>query len=197
MVKFLNLIKTSVFDVLDKSAIDAFRTLAESKEIAETGKAASVIADFFGANGKFERLTCRKESERDVLEQKLVEKFHKNLQLLIKKSWVEKYDEALKEQVLCRLEKFCVQFSRKDYAAAYKDFLVVLTDTVYLMFGQQSKRDDFAEYAMRIDPEFGLFWLYVKCLDSAAHADRSVEERNFNERCRIIILLGIVFLANY
>ncbi|MDR1784877.1 MAG: hypothetical protein LBR23_00185 [Spirochaetaceae bacterium] len=189
MTNFLNLINSAAFNALDGQTRASFRALAEEKDIPALGKAAGRIADFFGADGKFEHLMGKKTGTRDTLEQKLVLKFHKNLQLLVKKSWVEKYDEALKEQVLGRLEKFCALFSREDYVAAYKDFLEVLSDTVYLMFGQQAKKDDFAEYAMRIDPEFGLFWLYVRCL--------GVDTPDSCERCRIMILLGIVFLANY
>jgi hypothetical protein len=188
MANFLNVIENPAFSLVDEKIIAAFRTLGESADFSAVCKAAAVIADNFGPRGAFGKLVGQDGASREV-EEKLVAKFHKNLQLLIKKSWVEKYDEALKEQVLFRLEKFCGLFSARNYTAAYRDFLEVLTDTVYLMFGQQAKKDDFAEYAMRIDPEFGLFWLYVKCL--------AADTPSGNDRYRIMILLGIIFLANY
>jgi hypothetical protein len=181
--------KDAVKDFIDKSTLKALFVLAEDASIQKTEKAACVIANVFGAEGTFSGLLVKKDAHRDKTEQKLIEKFHKNLQLLIKKSWVEKYDEALKEQVLCRLEKFQTQIARFEYSGAYVDFLEVLTDTVYLMFGAQSKKDDFFEYALRIDPEFGVFWLYVKALAANGFGD--------DDRYRIMLLLGMVFLANY
>jgi hypothetical protein len=175
--------------LIEQNILDALSVLADSSSGQNLEKSACLIADVFGAGGKFSGFITEKNPQRDALEERLVEKFHKNLRLLIKKSWVEKYDEALKEQVLCRLEKFYNQIEQCDYSGAYAVFLEVITDTVYLMFGPQSKKDDFTEYAMRIDPEFGIFWLYVKALAADSTGD--------NERCRLMLLLGIVFLANY
>jgi hypothetical protein len=70
----------------------------------------------------------------------------------------------------------------------------IIRDTVYLMFGLQAKKDDFSEYAMRIDPDFGIFWQYVETL---AEKDRPLKEKKACEVCRIMLLLGMVFLANY
>lgn len=120
-------------------------------------------------------------------EAKLVESFNKNLKLLIEKTWVEKSDIALKEQILFQLETLCKNHS--DWAKTYRDFLRILNDAVYLMFGQQTKSDDFAEYSLRIDPGFGIFWWYIKSLP--ATAEWSVE------KCRNAVLLGMYFLANY
>ena len=176
-------------NIVNKNTLNALDVLADDASICKLQKAACIIANIFCADGNFAVLAETKSAERDEFEKKLISKFHKNLQLLIKKSWIEKYDEALKEQVLCRLEKFQGQIEAFDYSGAYKGFLEVLMDTVYLMFGVQSKKDDFDEYALRIDPEFGIFWLYVKALSSGKITD--------NERCRIMLLLGIIFLANY
>jgi hypothetical protein len=176
-------------NIVNKNTLKALAVLTDGTPIPKLQKAACVIANIFCPEGNFSVLAAKKSAQRDEFEKNLISKFHKNLQLLIKKSWVEKYDEALKEQVLCRLEKFQSQIEAFDYSGAYKGFLEVLTDTVYLMFGAQSKKDDFDQYALRIDPEFGVFWLYVKALSSGKTTD--------NERCRIMLLVGIVFLANY
>lgn len=135
------------------------------------------IAAMFGFAGSF---TTSDET-------KLVESFNKNLKLLIEKTWVEKSDIALKEQILFQLETLCKDYS--NWAKTYKDFLRILNDAVYLMFGQQTKSDDFTEYSLRIDPGFGIFWWYIKSLP--ATADWSVE------KCRNAVLLGMYFLANY
>jgi hypothetical protein len=179
----------SIQGLVDKNILKALTVLAGDSSSKATETAACLLAGLFGDDGTFPQLLIKKNAARDAVEQKFISKFHKNLQLLIKKSWVEKYDEALKEQVLCRLENFCAKIAQADYVGAYKEFREVLADTVYLMFGAQSKKDEFAEYAMRIDPEFGIFWLYVKAL--------AANTVNDNEKCRILLLLGSVFLANY
>jgi hypothetical protein len=70
----------------------------------------------------------------------------------------------------------------------------VLKDTVYLMFGPQAQQEDFGEYAMRIDPDFGVFWRYIKALSTHTQAARELWT---GEECRVLILLGMFFLANY
>ena len=76
-----------------------------------------------------------------------------------------------------------------DYVGCYKSFVNVMFEVVYLMFGSQAKKEDFAEYTLRIDPEFGIFWRYLQGLpkDGGASAEKS----------RISILLGMYFLSNY
>jgi hypothetical protein len=57
------------------------------------------------------------------------------------------------------------------------------------MFGQQTDSEEFTEYTLRIDPEFGIFWWYISNLpDSINWAE---------EKCKIAMLLGMYFLANY
>jgi hypothetical protein len=181
--------KETALALIDENVLNALERLTADAPIRQLEASACAIADVFGAEGGFACLLEKKNSVHGEDERKLIEKFHRNLQLLIKKSWVEKYDEALKEQVLCRLDKFRGLIEKSDYSGAYKDFLEVLTDTIYLMFGALSKKDDFTEYALRIDPEFGVFWLYVQALAS--------DGTGGSERCRIMLLLGMVFLANY
>lgn len=135
------------------------------------------IAAMFGFAGTF----------ASTEESKIIESFNKNLKLLIEKTWVEKSDIALKEQILFQLETLCKDCS--DWSKTYKDFLKILNDAVYLMFGQQTKSEDFTEYSLRIDPGFGIFWWYIKSLPTAV--EWSVE------KCRNAVLLGMYFLANY
>ena len=97
---------------------------------------------------------------------KLILSFKNNLKLLIQKTWVEKSDVALKEEILFKLD---VLFKNPvDWKKSYTKFLEILANAVYLMFGQQTKSDDFAEYSLRIDPEFGIFWWYIKSLPLSA-----------------------------
>ena len=71
----------------------------------------------------------------------------------------------------------------------YGLFRQIINQAVFLMFGQPTDSPDFAEYTLRIDPEFGIFWWYISNLpDSITWAE---------EKCKIAMLLGMYFLANY
>lgn len=178
------MLKTDLIkEFIDPKIIDAVSELVETNDSAEIKALATVIAGLFGAESIFSSVL----EETD--DSKLLASFKKNLTLLIQKTWVEKNDEAVKEQVLYNLEQFCAYAEDGKYADEYKRFGQILSDVVYLMFGPQSKESEFEEYALRIDPEFGIFWWYIKNLPE--HADFS------DEKCRAITLLGVYFLANY
>ncbi len=139
-----------------------------------------LIAQMFGYSGSFSASTNDDHN-------KLILSFKNNLKLLIQKTWVEKSDVALKEEILFKLD---VLFKNPvDWKKSYTKFLEILANAVYLMFGQQTKSDDFAEYSLRIDPEFGIFWWYIKSLPLSAEWPE--------DKCRNAVLLGMYFLANY
>lgn len=170
---------------IDKKSLQAMTAILTSDDEKNYTAAAIKIADAFGANGFFKKIA---DTSTDA-ESKLISSFHNNLVLLVQKTWVEKSDEELKEQVLYHLEQFCKQMNGKKYTTAYEPFLGILNDIVYLMFGAQAKSPDFDEYALRIDPEFGIFWWYAKSLPRTADWP--------DAKSRIAILLGMYFLANY
>ncbi len=153
------------------------------------GSAAVKLAAAFGDQGMFASVVSPKGADRDASEMKLVQSFQKNLGLLVQKTWVEKADEAMKEEMLFRINTLCGNLSRYDYHTSLSEFLPVLHDVVYLLFGNLAKSDSFLDYAVRIDPDFGFFWYYINILPS--HKDWS------EEKCRIAVLLGICFLANF
>jgi hypothetical protein len=115
--------------------------------------------------------------------------FHNNLKLLVQKTWVEKSDETIKEQLLLKLDSICESLSKKDYTQAYIPVLQTLNEAVLLMFGSVAKSDDFAEYALRIDPGFGTFWWFLHSLPK--------EQTWSTEKIRVALVLGMYFLANY
>lgn len=141
---------------------------------------ADLIASTFGADAGF-----TKKSDDEV--SKLIVSFKNNLTLLIQKTWVEKSDIALKDQLLYQLEHFLKD--DKSWKNNYSMFLNLINQAVYLMFGQSTDTPDFAEYAIRIDPEFGIFWWYISNLPP--------ESSWSEEKCRIAIMVGMYFLANY
>ncbi len=147
------------------------------------------LAAAFGDQGSFSPNLAVKTAVRDESENKLVISFQKNLELLVQKTWVEKADEALKEEMLFRINTLCNNLTRYDYHTSLSEFLPVLHDVVYLLFGNLARHDSFLEYAVRIDPDFGFFWYYINSLPP--HKDWS------EEKCRIAVLLGICFLANF
>ncbi|HHU36231.1 MAG TPA: hypothetical protein GXZ47_03285 [Treponema sp.] len=148
-----------------------------------------LLAEAFGDMGYFKGIVTDKDTVRDEAEKKLVTSFQKNLELLVQKTWVEKADESIKEEMLSRISTLCGNLSRHDYNSSLSEFLPVLHDVVFLLFGSLAKSDNFLEYAVRIDPDFGFFWYYINTLPP--HKDWS------EEKCRAAVLLGICFLANF
>jgi hypothetical protein len=183
-----------LLELVGRPVIDSLAVLSGNATAREVEKAARILAGAFGDRGNFAKLLARDSSEQQETEKKLLTSFQNNLNLIIEKTWVEKSDQELKEQVLYRLKLFCARLSEYRYADSYNDFMEIIRDTVYLMFGQQAKKDDFPEYAVRIDPDFGIFWQYVETL---ANKDRPLKEKKASEECRIMLLLGMTFLANY
>ena len=164
-------------EFLDSDTISSLSTFLDSEENFD--QAANTIATAFGADKNF-------TSKNDDEIKKLVSSFKNNLTLLIQKTWVEKSDIALKEQLLYQLDIF---LGNEEWSNNYTLFLQMINQAVFLMFGQKPDTPDFDEYSLRIDPEFGIFWWYISNLPPKA---------NWSEdKCRIAMMLGMYFLANY
>lgn len=174
-----NLIK----EFVDEEVTSAITTLISATNAKQIAKSADVIAKVFGASSSIF------EKESADFEEKLIHSFEKNLSLLIQKTWVEKADADLKDQVLYKLNEYCKAIGKGKWSNAYSVLLQIINDLIYLMFGAQTKTSDFLEYALRIDPEVGIFWYYITSLPEAAEWD--------NEKYRVVMLLGMYFLANY
>ena len=166
-----------ITDFLDASTISALETFLESEQTADTS--ADKIATAFGAKNDFSK-TNTNDSE------KLVTSFKNNLTLLVQKTWVEKSDIALKDKLLYQLNEFLNGTTWKDN---YGLFLELINQAVFLMFGQKPDTPDFAQYTLRIDPEFGIFWWYISNLPPKTEWSE--------EKCRLAMMLGMYFLANY
>lgn len=188
MKKILNSHNQIIQQFIDTKIIDSLDTLLFQKP-TDIAQVTGIVADAFGACGSFASLMAVSAQEKEEAEQKLLTSFKNNINLLVQKTWIEKSDEALRDQALYRIKLFCDVVGQKDYEGAYAGFVEILHDVVYLMFGQQSQKDDFAEYALRIDPEFGVFWWYVQSLPEETEWEA--------EQFRAVLLLGMFFLANY
>lgn len=164
-------------EFLDSNTISALSDFLDKTEGYDT--AADKIACAFGADDGFSKMDAEATN-------KLVHSFKNNLTLLVQKTWVEKSDIALKEQLLYQLDVF---LGNEEWKSNYVLFLQLINQAVYLMFGQKPDTPDFDEYSLRIDPEFGIFWWYISNLPSKADWSE--------EKCRIAMMVGMYFLANY
>ena len=165
---------------VDKKILNAISEFVEGKNYVA---AADVLAAAFGAD---KALFAKEAAD---FESKLISSFQKNLSLLVQKTWIEKSDAELKENVLYKLNEYSEAVTKGQWNKSYASLLQIVTDVVYLMFGNQAKSADFEEYSLRIDPEFGIFWLYVKSLPQEQDWEQS--------KARVAMLLGMYFLANY
>ena len=166
-----------ISEFLDSKTIDALGTFLKKDKGYESS--ADLIAIAFGSEKGFSK-------KKGEAVEKLVSSFKNNLTLLIQKTWVEKSDIALKDQLLYQLEIF---LSNDSWTDNYCLFLQLINQAVFLMFGQKPDTPDFAEYTLRIDPEFGIFWWYISNLPPTTDWSE--------EKCRLAMLLGMYFLANY
>ena len=123
-------------------------------------------------------------------------RFQNNLDLLIQKTWVEKSDEARKEALQDKVPPFTSLIEKGDYAKALEEFGVILQELAYLFFGTQSNKDDFAEYALRIDDQMGLFWWYGGQINATQSASwiKDMEDQNIHYA---LLLIGICYLTNF
>lgn len=174
---------------IQKELLDALDVFLKSSDNDEVAKNAMMIAKEFGGSKDVALLISGSDTEQAESEAKLLKNFHNNLKLLVQKTWVEKNDETIKEQLLVKLDSICDNFAEKQYSQVYSPVLQTLKDAVLLMFGSAAKSDDFAEYALRIDPGFGTFWWFLHSLPK--------EQDWSTKKVRIALVLGMYFLANY
>jgi hypothetical protein len=170
-----------------------------------TVKAAENYAEILGIGADYKRLLGTQRSGRDL--EQFLGHIQNNLDLLIQKTWVDKSDEARKEKLQDRIPGFIAEIERGDYRKALKEFSVILEELAHLLFGAQSQKDDFAEYAFRIDTQMGLFWWYggrIGYLKPACDGNQGngsgggpVARTPCNESLWAVLLLGICYLTNF
>jgi len=122
--------------------------------------------------------------------------FQNNLDLLIKKTWVEKSDEVRKRKLQDGVPSFMSTIEQSDFLKAIEEFSIILDELAYLFFGAQSEKEDFTEYTFRIDVQMGLFWWYGGRLDAL----KEIYKKNTDKGDKIlwaILLLGLCYLTNF
>ena len=155
--------------------------------------AAGAFAGVLGIGEDYKRLWNDHKSNKAKGD--FLENFQNNLDLLIQKTWVEKAEETRKENLLDKVPPFIALIENGNFKAALEEFGAILEELAYLFFGVQSKKDDFAEYALRIDPRIGLFWWYGGQINAAREA---AWIKNTDENVLYaLLLLGICYLTNF
>jgi len=157
---------------------------------ADTRQNCLAFADKLGVGADYRRFDEGWENPEKL--EKLLHSFRNNLDLLIQKTWVEKADEDRKEELLDRVPGFITLITGRDYAKALGEFGVILDELAWLLFGSQSREEDFFDYVFRIDHQLGLFWWYGGQLDHFLASGQKDEET-----LRAVLLLGLCYLANF
>ena len=152
---------------------------------------AEAFADILGIGDDYRRIWNIHKSDKTPVE--YLERFQNNLDLLIQKTWVEKSDELRKENLLDKVPPFIALIEKGDYSKALEEFGAILEELAWLFFGVESQKEDFAEYALRIDLRIGLFWWYGGQIYAARTWLKSVD-RNV---IYALLLLGICYLTDF
>jgi len=157
-------------------------------------KAASEFAKALGIGVEYQRLLALDRSSVDM--RKFLEHFQNNLDLLIKKTWVEKSDEARKGKLHDKISPFVASIEQNNFQQAIEEFGAIFGELAYLFFGVQSSADDFLEYVFRIDAQIGLFWWYGGRLSSL----KEIKDKNGVIDDKVlwaVLLLGLCYLTNF
>jgi hypothetical protein len=182
---YCDAIGESVEADFETAVSEIYPKLASASSREELWSHASKFGDALGIPGEFARYVSLNGSAA----QHLLDLFSHNVQLLVEKTWVERNDEKRKEQLLDALILFTGQYERAEYLNALKTFNSLTSNLGYLLFGEQSQKDDFIDYSLRIDPKLALFWWLAR--------EMKAERHDNPERVRALLLLAVYFLASF
>jgi hypothetical protein len=176
---------------VEKGAFDALPLLVGASD-ARRGRYAIQLADILGNSGEFQQYVNGSGPERLARIDRLLRIFRENVELLVHKTWVEKSEEKPKARLLEDLLAFEREFREGAVSPSFKRFVALANSIASLLFGHQSKAEDFLAYCFRIDPKFGLFFWYVNELEKQAR-DGGYKD----ELLTIETLLGIYVLSSF
>jgi hypothetical protein len=175
----------------EKAAFKAFPLLVSSDE-NRRAKYAVQIADILGNSGEFHQYVSGSTGDRLARIDRLLHVFRENVELLVHKTWVEKAEEKPKDRLLEDLGTFEREFRDGAVSIAFKRFVALANSLASLLFGHQSKAEDFIAYCFRIDPKFGLFFWYIGELEKQAR-EGSYPDDLFT----VEILIGVYVLSSF
>jgi hypothetical protein len=175
----------------EKTAYKAFPLMVAADE-NRRAKHAVQIADALGNSGEFHQYVSGSAADRLARIDRLLRIFRENVELLVHKTWVEKTEEKPKERLLEDLQTFEREFRDGAVPTAFKRFVALANSLASLLFGHQSKAEDFLAYCFRIDPKFGLFFWYIDELEKQAR-EGSYPDDLFTAE----ILVGVYVLSSF
>jgi len=154
-------------------------------------KATVEFAKALGISVEYQRLFALDRQSGEL--KTFLDHFQNNLDLLITKTWVDKSDENRKDTLQDKVPVFMEAIGQeppKNRVNTIEEFSAILDDLAYLLFGSQSEKEDFNEYAFRIDAQMGLFWWYASRLSS-------LKELKDDKISWAVLLLGLCYLTNF
>ena len=163
-----------------------------SKQKPEIAVAAN-FAEALGIGAEYRRLLKADKNTAEMKE--FLGHFRNNLDLLIQKTWVEKADESRRDKLQDDVSPFMTLIMQEHYPQAIEAFGAILEELAYLFFGTQSTKDDFTEYALRIDMQMGLFWWYGTQLGGLYKKDKTAVYND--DYLWAVLLIGICYLTNF
>jgi hypothetical protein len=175
----------------DKAAFKAFSLLIAADE-NRRAKHAVQFADILGNPGEFHQYVSGSTADRLARIDRLLRIFRENVELLVYKTWVEKTEEKPKQRLLEDLQTFEREFRDGAVPIAFKRFVALANSLASLLFGHQSKAEDFLAYCFRIDRKFGLFFWYVGELEKQAR-----EGKYPDDLFTVETLIGVYVVASF
>jgi hypothetical protein len=175
----------------EKAAFKALPLLIAAEE-NRRARYAVQIADILGNAGEFHQYVSGSGPERLARIDRLLRVFRENVELLVHKTWVEKAEEKPKDRLLEDLLTFEREFRDGALLIAFKRFVALANSLASLLFGHQSKAEDFVAYCFRIDPKFGLFFWYIGELEKQAREGSFAEDLLMMET-----ILGVYVLSSF
>jgi hypothetical protein len=175
----------------EKVAFEALPLLVGADD-ARRGRYAIQLADILGNPGEFQQYISGSSGERLAHMDRLLRVFRENVELLVHKTWVEKSEERPKERLLEDLLAFEREFRDGAVSPAFKRFVALANSIASLLFGHQSRAEDFILYCFRIDHKFGLFFWYIGELEKQAR-----EGRYSDELLTVETLIGAYALSSF
>jgi len=158
------------------------------KSQAPDTKVSLEFAKVLGIGVEYQRIVTLDRQSGEL--QTFLEHFQNNLDLLIKKTWVNKSDENRKDTLQDQVPSLMGTIEKGDFEMSVEKFSSILDELAYLLFGAQSEKEDFTEYTFRIDAQMGLFWWYACRLSL-------FKELKDDKTLWAILLLGICYLTNF
>jgi hypothetical protein len=178
---------------VEKVAFDTLPLLVESEGVRRN-KLSVKLADIFGNPGEFQQYLSGSASDRLARVDRLLRVFRENVELLVHKTWVENPEEKPKERLLEALVAFERDYRNGASAAAFKRFVALANSIASLLFGHQSRAEDFLLYCFRIDPKFGLFFWYIGELEKQAREESAPPS---DDLMNVETLIGVYALSSF